>query len=165
GEMAVVAPSPKSALSAPLAVASGTLGASVSAAKKRMVLSAHAPAINPKSASVEVAAAAAPADDGAASSMVLAQAQARELHTERYAHSTEQPFTLSITSPLSTFSIDVDTASYANVRRQIHNGQTVEPGAVRVEEMINYFNYDYPEPNANQPFSVTTEVTQAPWAP
>jgi Ca-activated chloride channel homolog len=88
-----------------------------------------------------------------------------ESNTERYAHATEQPFTLASSNPLSTFSIDVDTASYSNIRRLIHNGQGVEPGAVRVEEMVNYFDYDYPEPSAAQPFSVVTEVTRAPWAP
>lgn len=97
--------------------------------------------------------------------VAASQAASPEFDTERYAHATEQPFTLSRSNPLSTFSIDVDTASYSNIRRLIHNGQRVEPGAVRVEEMVNYFDYDYPEPAASQPFSVVTEVTRAPWAP
>ncbi len=97
--------------------------------------------------------------------VVTVPAAAPEFNTERYSHATEQPFTLSSNNPLSTFSVDVDTASYSNIRRLIHNGQTVDPGAVRVEEMVNYFDYDYPEPTAGQPFSVVTEVTNAPWAP
>lgn len=99
---------------------------------------------------------------------VVAQPQAPaapEFNTERYDHTTEQAFTSAKNSPLSTFSIDVDTASYSNIRRFVNNGQAVEPGAVRVEEMINYFNYDYAEPSATVPFSVTTEVSTAPWAP
>lgn len=92
-------------------------------------------------------------------------AQGTESNTERYAHVTEQPFTLAEHSPLSTFSVDVDTASYSNVRRLLRAAQSVDPGAVRVEEMINYFTYDYPAPDAGQPFSITTEVNQAPWAP
>lgn len=95
----------------------------------------------------------------------VAQAATPEFNTERYDHATEQAFTHAKSSPLSTFSIDVDTASYSNIRRFVNNGQTVEPGAVRVEEMINYFNYDYAEPTGSVPFSVTTEVSTAPWAP
>lgn len=90
---------------------------------------------------------------------------ASEFNTERYANSTEQAFTVASNSPLSTFSIDVDTASYSNVRRLINSGQAVDPGAVRVEEMVNYFTYDYPEPDSTTPFSVATEVSTAPWAP
>jgi Ca-activated chloride channel family protein len=65
--------------------------------------------------------------------------------------------------PLSTFSIDVDAASYTNVRRYLNNGQVPPADAVRVEEMINYFNYDYPQPRERDPFSIYTEVSQAPW--
>jgi Ca-activated chloride channel homolog len=67
--------------------------------------------------------------------------------------------------PLSTFSIDVDTASYANVRRILTAGNVPPAGAVRVEEMINYFTYDYPEPKDGEPFSVTTEIASCPWSP
>ncbi len=67
--------------------------------------------------------------------------------------------------PLSTFSIDVDTASYANVRRLLREGSPPPAGAVRIEEMINYFTYDYPEPEKDQPFSVTTEIAECPWKP
>ena len=66
---------------------------------------------------------------------------------------------------LSTFSIDVDTASYANIRRFINQGQSVPPQAVRIEEMINYFHYDYPQPEGEEPFSVNLEVAACPWTP
>ncbi len=88
-----------------------------------------------------------------------------EFNTERYAHVEENAFTPVAVSPLSTFSIDVDTASYANVRRMINSGSVVPPGAVRIEELVNYFSYEYPEPTGDVPFSVTTELSHAPWAP
>jgi len=66
--------------------------------------------------------------------------------------------------PLSTFSIDVDRASYSNVRRFINNGQRPPIDAVRLEELINYFTYNYPEPTNNKPFSVTTEISDSPWS-
>ncbi len=66
-------------------------------------------------------------------------------------------------NPLSTFSIDVDAASYSNVRRHLNSGQLPPEGAVRIEEMINYFNYDYPQPLDEQPFSFTTEMSECPW--
>jgi Ca-activated chloride channel family protein len=66
-------------------------------------------------------------------------------------------------SSFSTFSIDVDTASYANVRRFLNEGQLPPPGAVRIEEMINYFHYDYPQPKGEDPFSINVNVTTAPW--
>ncbi len=90
---------------------------------------------------------------------------APDLQTERYAHVAENGFVPVASKPLSTFSIDVDTASYSNVRRLLNEGQGVDPGAVRIEEMVNYFSYEYPEPNGRTPFSITTEVSQAPWAP
>jgi len=68
-------------------------------------------------------------------------------------------------APLSTFSIDVDTASYANVRRILDSGALPPAGAVRIEEMVNYFSYDYPPPEGGAPFSVTTEVAECPWDP
>ncbi len=65
--------------------------------------------------------------------------------------------------PLSTFSIDVDVASYSNMRRFVSDGFMPPPNAVRIEEMINYFSYDYPEPEGDIPFSVTTELADCPW--
>ena len=66
---------------------------------------------------------------------------------------------------IATFSIDIDRASYANVRRYINHGLRPPPGAVRIEEMVNYFTYDYPQPRGDAPFSVTTEVAGCPWNP
>ena len=85
-------------------------------------------------------------------------------HDEHYAEITENQFQHVSLSPLSTFSIDVDKASYSNIRRMINNGQDVPIDAVKIEEMVNYFNYDYPEPTKH-PFSINTEVVQTPWNP
>jgi Ca-activated chloride channel homolog len=85
-------------------------------------------------------------------------------NTEEYAHLRENGFRPTSSAPLSTFSIDVDKASYSNVRRFLTQGSLPPADAVRVEEMINYFSYDLPEPRSDHPFSVTTEVGQAPWA-
>jgi Ca-activated chloride channel homolog len=86
-------------------------------------------------------------------------------NTEGYSPITENPFLRPNANPLSTFSIDVDTASYSNVRRMITDGTKPPQDAVRVEEMINYFPYQYRQPQGNQPFSVNTGVTTAPWNP
>ncbi len=86
-----------------------------------------------------------------------------EHNTEQYDKITENGFLAAVGNPLSTFSIDVDTASYANVRRFLRSGRKPYPDAVRVEEMINYFTYDYPEPDSDVPFSVTTELSVCPW--
>lgn len=85
-----------------------------------------------------------------------------ELNTESYVHQDDSGFLLTASEPLSTFSIDVDTASYANVRRFVNQGTLPPLGAVRVEEMINYFNYEYPLPHST-PFSVSTEIGPCPW--
>ncbi|WP_449386938.1 YfbK domain-containing protein [Chryseobacterium lineare] len=83
---------------------------------------------------------------------------------EEYDALVENPFELTKNQPLSTFSIDVDNASYSNVRRMIGYGE-VDKNAVRIEEMINYFKYNYPQPKSNRPFSINTELDQAPWNP
>ncbi|MDB6073221.1 MAG: von Willebrand factor type protein, partial [Verrucomicrobiaceae bacterium] len=86
--------------------------------------------------------------------------------TERYAKVVENPFQAVQSEPLSTFSIDVDTGSYANVRRFLNEGRLPPPDAVRLEEMINYFPYDYEQPaDKAQPFSVHVDLAEAPWAP
>ncbi len=85
--------------------------------------------------------------------------------SERYAEITENPFLETKRAPLSTFSIDVDTASYTNTRRYLNDGMLPPKDAVRIEEFINYFEYDYPQPVGNIPFSVNTEVATAPWKP
>jgi len=83
---------------------------------------------------------------------------------ERYAHLDENPVKLVSEQPVSTFSIDVDTGSYANVRRFLNDGALPPADAVRVEELINYFGYDYPAPASRErPFSVTTTLAPAPW--
>jgi Ca-activated chloride channel family protein len=86
-------------------------------------------------------------------------------NTEEYNQINEHPFQLVVNHPLSTFAIDVDTAAYSNVRRFINLGQLPPPDAVRIEEMINYFNYDFLFPQGDRPFSLTTEISQAPWNP
>ena len=88
-----------------------------------------------------------------------------DFNTEAYDRIHDNAFLASMASPLSTFSIDVDTASYANVRRFLTGGQLPPKDAVRTEELLNYFRYDYPEPAGDTPFSVTTEVGPCPWKP
>lgn len=82
---------------------------------------------------------------------------------ESYAVINENAFERTALAPLSTFSIDVDKASYSNIRRMINNGMTVEPDAVKIEEMINYFNYNYTQPKEEHPFSIHTDVAVTPW--
>ncbi len=85
-------------------------------------------------------------------------------NTESYDVIQENGFRLVNVNPLSTFSVDVDAASYSNTRRFILSGQKPTKGAVRIEELINYFHYDYPQPKGEDPFSITTEVGNAPWS-
>jgi len=82
---------------------------------------------------------------------------------ESYDNINENEFLSALDKPLSTFSIDVDAASYGNVRRFITGGQLPPADAVRIEELINYFEYDYPNPRGKHPFSITTEVAECPW--
>jgi Ca-activated chloride channel family protein len=84
---------------------------------------------------------------------------------EQYNKIVENPFLIAKDSAFSTFSIDVDAASYANVRRFLNDKQPVPPDAVRIEEMINYFNYNYPQPDGNDPIKVVTELGKCPWNP
>ncbi len=85
---------------------------------------------------------------------------------ENYNHFDDNQIKLVAEAPVSTFSIDVDTGSYSNIRRMINAGTLPPEDAVRVEELINYFSYDYPLPENNQtPFSVTTEIAVTPWHP
>lgn len=88
-----------------------------------------------------------------------------DYNREGYDYITENNFLKTRDNALSTFSIDVDAASYSNVRRILNNGQLPPAGAVRIEEMINYFSYQYPQPQAGQPFSVNTEISDCPWNP
>ncbi len=82
---------------------------------------------------------------------------------EGYSTISENPFLSAVTTPLSTFGIDVDTASFSNIRRFITNRQMPPKDAVRIEELINYFTYNYPQPEGDRPFSISTEVAAAPW--
>lgn len=84
-------------------------------------------------------------------------------NTEEYDYQQENSFQSVSANPFATFAADVDTASYSNFRRQVKKGQTVRPDSVRVEEFINYFRYDYPEPEGEDPFSVTLEAAPCPW--
>ncbi len=84
-------------------------------------------------------------------------------NTEGYSAISENGYKQAVKSPLSTFSIDVDAASYSNVRRFLKEGTKPPIDAVRIEEMINYFNYDYSQPNDEHPFSITNEVAECPW--
>ncbi|WP_323809033.1 vWA domain-containing protein [Chryseobacterium formosus] len=88
-----------------------------------------------------------------------------DTENEEYASLIENPFELTKSQPVSTFSIDVDNASYSNIRRMINEGQKVDKNAVRIEEMINYFKYNYPQPQSQHPFSINTEYSDSPWNP
>ncbi len=98
--------------------------------------------------------------------MPVGEAPPPPFNTESYDPIDENPFKSALDTPLSTFSIDVDTASYANMRRFIEKEHHLPPiDAVRIEELINYFSYDYADPGGPHPFSVVTEVSVAPWNP
>lgn len=86
-------------------------------------------------------------------------------NTEDYDAIVENRFLEATQNPLSTFSIDVDAASYSNMRRFIEMGNIPPKDAVRIEELVNYFNYDYPEPWGEHPFEVITEISECPWQP
>lgn len=86
-------------------------------------------------------------------------------NTEAYEHEPANDFHHVEDRPLSTFSVDVDTAAYANLRRFLLEGRRPPADAVRIEEMLNYFDYTYPVPKGDSPFSVSTEVGAAPWQP
>lgn len=90
-------------------------------------------------------------------------APSASFNTEEYGEHQDNSYQEAAKIPLSTFSIDVDTAAYSNVRRYINSGTLPPEAAVRTEEMINYFTYDYPQPAGKHPFSVTTEVQVCPW--
>ena len=84
-------------------------------------------------------------------------------NTEEYTTFEGNRFLSVITSPLSTFAADVDTSSYALFRRRVLGGETVPPDSIRIEEMLNYFHYDYPQPRDGEPFGVATEIGPCPW--
>jgi len=86
-----------------------------------------------------------------------------DYNTEEYDEINEIGFRKVIGNPLSTFSIDVDNASYSNIRRFISYNQVPQKDVVRIEEMINYFDYEYPQPKDEHPFHVHTEMSENPW--
>ena len=86
-------------------------------------------------------------------------------NTERYQKQPDQPVKAVAQEPVSTFSIDVDTGSYANVRRFLSDGRLPPKNAVRIEEIVNYFPYNYPLPTDEHPFAVHTETIDSPWQP
>lgn len=98
-------------------------------------------------------------------SQPLPSQRPQDFNTAEYEQFDENSFLPAASNPLSTFSIDVDTTSYANVRRFINSGKLPPKDAVRIEEMVNYFSYDYPQPDGDQPFSVNLDVTSCPWQP
>lgn len=87
------------------------------------------------------------------------------VEAEEYAVIRENPFVEVLQTPQSTFAVDVDTASYSNVRRLLKSGRVPDKGAIRLEELVNYFRYDYPVPTADHPFSVSTELAACAWRP
>ncbi|VVN78149.1 vWA domain-containing protein [Pseudomonas fluorescens] len=89
----------------------------------------------------------------------------RDEQREQYQALADNPIQSVAQAPVSTFSVDVDTGSYANVRRLLNQGRLPPEGAVRLEEMVNYFPYDYAQPNDGTPFGVTTELAPSPWNP
>ncbi len=101
-----------------------------------------------------------PIDDG----KMIVEEKAN-FNTEDYDNIVENKFLSATQNPLSTFSIDVDEAAYSNVRRYLENGSMPPAGAVRIEEMINYFDYNYPQPDNGDPFTVNTEISDCPWNP
>ncbi len=103
--------------------------------------------------------------EAAVGSSGLSLPAAPTFSAEQYDLIVENAFKESMQNPLSTFSIDVDRAAYANVRRFLTNDQLPPLDAVRIEEMVNYFEYDYPQPKGDEPFLVSTEVAACPWNP
>jgi Ca-activated chloride channel homolog len=102
---------------------------------------------------------------GVAGGVYLPGRYAGPFHAEAYDRVEENGIRRVASDPLSTFSIDVDTASYANVRRFLTQGALPPAGAVRIEELVNYFRFDYPQPSGDEPFAVTTELAECPWNP
>ncbi|MFW5725657.1 MAG: YfbK domain-containing protein, partial [Bacteroidota bacterium] len=96
---------------------------------------------------------------------IVAEEDYNSMDQESYAAFSETGFHEVMKNPLSTFSIDVDNAAYSNIRRMINNGQLPPAEAVRIEEMLNYFSYSYPEPRGEHPFGMHTELSVCPWNP
>ena len=123
------------------------------------------PANYPTKTAVSTTAPLVPAAHDAAEAVEASDQEAIVFNTETYDRIDENPFLDVRQNPLSTFSIDVDTASYANVRRFLNAGSLPPKDAVRIEEMLNYFSYHYEPPADDRPFSVHAEVAACPWQP
>lgn len=95
--------------------------------------------------------------------IMVSRMNADGMNAEEYKEIAENNFKTVSESPLSTFSIDIDAASYSNMRRYINKGELPPADAIRTEELINYFSYDYPQPTGNDPVKITTEVGACPW--
>ena len=102
---------------------------------------------------------------GSRNSYIAAEARPLRTDTERYQKQPENPVKAVAQEPVSTFSIDVDTGSYANVRRFLNNGRLPPKDAVRIEEIVNYFPYSYSLPQDSRPFAVHTQTVDSPWQP
>jgi Ca-activated chloride channel homolog len=104
-----------------------------------------------------------PIVDTQSSARMSSARERRRFNTEAYDRIYDNAWAEAARKPLSTFSIDVDTASYANVRRFLNQGQRPPKDAVRIEELINYFTYAYPVPHDGEPFAITTAIGECPW--
>jgi len=111
----------------------------------------------------EIVASASPSSVSRQMNSAVAYKARADFNTEEYHAIVENAWKSPLGDPLSTFSSDVDAASYSNVRRFLTDGSLPPRDAVRIEEMINYFRYDYPDPRGTDPVSITTEVSPAPW--
>ena len=165
----------------PLRLALGipdSAAASLEAARKRTTTAQPMPPAAPVSSApvgavggLPMSASPAPATFAAAESIAMArdhferQAPPSQFNTATYDRIDENGFRRVADDPLSTFSIDVDTASYANVRRFLNEGRLPPADAVRIEELVNYFRFPYRDASSDAPFSVTTEVAPCPWNP
>ncbi|HEY1305220.1 MAG TPA: von Willebrand factor type A domain-containing protein [Vicinamibacterales bacterium] len=138
-----------------------TLAMTVASLAESITVRAEAPVVDVRSArSVSQRGRQAP---GPVGFTVPPDQRVRRFNTAAYDDIEENRFHRVDADPLSTFSIDVDTASYANVRRFLTEGELPPAGAVRIEELVNYFRFDYPQPTDGAPFSITTELTACPW--
>ncbi len=131
-------------------IALGAVGACSVRGARPMYASRPAPSAPPPAPGATPPTTTTPSDEGGRS-------------PERYRRFEDNPFLTADGNPLSTFGVDVDTASYANVRRFLREGDRPPADSVRIEELVNYFSYDYPAPAGDEPFSVDVETADAPW--
>jgi Ca-activated chloride channel family protein len=137
-----------------------SLSMTVASATEAVTVAGESPSAGPVAASAMVTAAYVGGTAGGS-----AATPPPRFNTESYDRITDNQWTEARRKPLSTFSIDVDTASYSNVRRFLNQGQAPPKDAVRIEELLNYFPFNYPEPRDDKPFAVTTAIGTCPWNP